>query len=102
MHQLFTLNSVTGDHSSSHPEGGHIAYLYHSHELADDAIKQMEAPDQWQVKEIADLPEWLEKCKLDGITHILESKSGDITNMHQLQNFVMFANSAGGKHSLEE
>ena len=76
MHQIFTLSSVSGDYLSGHPEGGHVAYLYHSHELADDAISQMENPDEWQIKEITDLSEWIEKCKTDGITRHLRVQSG--------------------------
>ena len=102
MHQIFTLSSVSGDYLSGHPEGGHVAYLYHSHELADDAISQMENPDEWQIKEITDLSEWIEKCKTDGITHIYECKVGGMINMHQLHNFEIFANNAGGKKSFEE
>ncbi len=102
MHQIYTLSSVAGDYLSSHPEGGHVAYLYHSHDLANDAISQMETPDEWQIKEITDVPAWLEKCKTDGITHIYECKAAGIVNMHQLLNFLMFANSSGGKKSLEE
>jgi hypothetical protein len=103
MHKIYTLSSTAGDdYLSRHPEGGHVAHLYHSHELADEAISEMGNPHEWQIKEVADLSDWLEECKSLGITHICESKPGDINNMHQIHNFEIFANSSGGRKSLEE